>query len=453
MRVWIDATMLTESDRIFGMTLLERHLRSILEALKSFALLDEAAEKLDGLVKPQPRLTRFLAREIRPSEIRIELAPDAPQPLIAEELADQLAIVFSRSQASVGERLQKALGDAGDEPVMALAADTVVDHRVIEQLLWRRGSLAFFGGEEDNGAGAALRLESTLSCDLSDARTLRSIASCALSEGELTPFPVEEFDGYIPNLRRDLPPYLFHLPDGDSDARERVERFLFHSNYKGATDFMTKHVYPPLVWRMVHPLAERGVKPNSVTAVGIAATFLAIPFFAAGWWIVGMTLAFGMSVLDSVDGKLARLTFTSSDQGNVLDHGTDLIHPPLWYCAWAWGLSGGDPYSVVFQISLTMLGVYVIDRLFEKLFKASTGRSIQDYRPLDVRLRTFSSRRNVNLVIFAVALPLGLGSESLFAILGLQVLTAAYHLVRLVQFWNVKSSGRKTLRESPLAAC
>jgi phosphatidylglycerophosphate synthase len=152
--------------------------------------------------------------------------------------------------------------------------------------------------------------------------------------------------------------------------------------------------------------------------------------------VPGMILAFAMSVLDSVDGKLARVTFTSSPQGNLLDHGTDLIHPPFWYFGWAWGLSGGDPFSPVFQASIWSMGIYVFDRMLERLFKVCTGRSIQDFRPIDVKLRTFVSRRNVNLAIFVVALPLGVGIEAFYAIVGWQALTAIYHFVRVLQFWD-----------------
>ena len=35
----------------------------------------------------------------------------------------------------------------------------------------------------------------------------------------------------------------------------------------------------------------------------------------------------------------ARLTFADSRLGNVLDHGLDIVHPPLWYAAWAAGLT------------------------------------------------------------------------------------------------------------------
>ncbi|MCB1006956.1 MAG: CDP-alcohol phosphatidyltransferase family protein, partial [Acidimicrobiales bacterium] len=126
----------------------------------------------------------------------------------------------------------------------------------------------------------------------------------------------------------------------------RVERFLFWSNYKGSTDFMTRYVYPPFVWVMVRPLARLRVHPNWVTAVDILATFAAVPFFMAGAWVPGLALAYLMSVLDSVDGKLARVTFTSSKLGEVLDHGLDIVHPPVWYLAWGWALGGASTSSL-----------------------------------------------------------------------------------------------------------
>jgi hypothetical protein len=51
-------------------------------------------------------------------------------------------------------------------------------------------------------------------------------------------------------------------------------------------------------------------------------------------------------------------------------------------------------------------------------------------------MRTFISRRNVNLALFTVALLLGLGLEAFYLIVVWQVVTAAYHLSRVIQFWN-----------------
>jgi len=199
---------------------------------------------------------------------------------------------------------------------------------------------------------------------------------------------------------------------------------------------MTKWVYPPLVWRILRVLTTRRVKPNTVTFVGIAACFGAVPFFATGLWVPGLVLAYVMSVLDSVDGKLARLTYQSSAQGDVLDHGMDLVHPPFWYWAWGWALSGGNVSSPVFQASMWMVVFYIFDRVMEMLFTAGTGKSIHGYAPLDMRLRTVISRRNVNLAIFTVALAAGFAVPAFYAIVAWQAASALFHLSRVIKFWN-----------------
>jgi len=432
-RIWIDATQHDESLRVFGMTLLERQLRGVMAAGRQLTGLEKAMDGLSDMVQAQARLMGFIGASARPTEVRVELASGAAIPQLPDDLLKELPLMWAQSGEPLGARLQEAQRDADDEPLLALAADTILDTRVLEHLLWAQGSTVFLD-DQDTGRAAVLRLEAPLPTSAELAPDLVSVAEAALAAGAAVELPLDGFQAYIPKLRRTLEPYAFRV--GSQASRRRVERFLFASNYKGATDFMTKHVYPPLVWRSVQWCAARRIHPNTVTAIGIAATFAAIPLFAIGAWIPALALAFLMSVFDSVDGKLARLTFTSSSQGDVMDHGLDLIHPPFWYMAWAWGLSGGDPSSWVFQASLWMLGLYIGDRLLEKVFKACTGHSVQDYRPLDVRLRTFASRRNVNLVLFAVALPFGLGVPAFYAVVGLQLATLVYHLVRVIQFWD-----------------
>jgi phosphatidylglycerophosphate synthase len=197
---------------------------------------------------------------------------------------------------------------------------------------------------------------------------------------------------------------------------------------------------------MVRPLARWRVHPNWVTAVSVVATFGAVPLFAAGAWVPGLSLAYLMSVLDSVDGKLARLTFTSSRIGEVLDHGLDIVHPPIWYIAWGWWLGQGDVSSLPFQASLWMLAFYVADRPIAGIFKARTGCSIHGFTELDEKVRTFISRRNVNLAVFTIALLVdwivGAGHRvaevTFYAIVAWQVACLIWHAERLVQFWNAR---------------
>ncbi len=437
MRIWIDATQPECHLRVFNTTLLERHLRGLLQGERRLRELEQVLHKLHGLVQAELQLGRLAESRVRPTEIWIELLPGEPIPQsIPAELIRRLPIRWMREEGTVRERLRRAVTDAGEEPVLAFSANTIVDTRLIEHLAWWSGGSVAFIGADETGDGATMRLEGSLPESGDNEDDLLPIAIAAVESGALKRVQGDELEGYIDKLRRTIPPYVLRVTDDES--RRRTERFLFQSNYKGSTDFLTKYVYPPLVRALLTPLTRWRVHPNVVTGVSIFAAFAAIPFFAAGQWVPALALAYLMSVLDSVDGKLARLTFSSSQQGDVLDHGLDIVHPPLWYWAWAWGLSGGDPFAPVFQASLWMAAFYILDRVMEMLFRSCTGQSIHGYRPLDARMRTVISRRNVNLAIFTVALLAGVGTPAFYGIVVWQGLSLLFHLARVIQFWNAR---------------
>lgn len=406
MRIWIDATDPRSELQVFGMTLLERQLHTIIQA---------------GL---------------EPTEVCVGLPPGTPHvPLLPDDLARRLPLRWSRDQEPLQVQLARAVREAKGEPVIALAAYSVIDARLLRHIGERTGSFAMRGGEGAERT-AVVRFEGRVpTIGSADAR-LPELVDAGINQGTLREMPLTEVPGYIKKLRRHLPVYLFGITD--TAGRDRAERFLFWSNYKGSTDFFTKYVYPPLVWRAVRPLARWRVHPNVVTLFNVFITFAAVPLFAQGHWAAGLLLAYTMSVLDSVDGKLARLTFRSSWFGNLLDHGLDIVHPPLWYLAWAWALGNGNTAAPVFQAAIWMTVVYCLDRIVAGVFNRRTGRSIHGYTPLDVRVRTFISRRNINLPIFMVGLIIGLPIPAFAFIVLWQVATFAFHLERLVQFWNGK---------------
>jgi len=434
MRILIDATTGDPNTRVFGMSLVER----LLHSLRRSPL---EPEEIRVLVSTG-------GQDQNPGEAKTEAAPDVPvdHPIrqrVERRDLSELPLTWRGGDLELGERISNAMQAESDSDWLILSAETIIDARLLPQLAAIEDNVVFISGEAEE-RGAMLHLKASSLTSSPAGENLLAVAEGMLARNDARLMKREEFDGYIRNLRRDLDPYLFRL--SDDGARQRVERFMFWSNYKGSTDFMTKYVWPPLVWLLVRPLARWGVHPNLVTVISIIATFGAIPLWMEGRWAIGFALAFLMSLLDSVDGKLARLTYTYSALGDVLDHGLDLVHPPFWYLGWAWGLSGGDTESAIFQAALWMFGLYIADRLCAPIFKGRTGRSIHGYLPVDVKIRTFISRRNVNLPFFTASIAIdamrpGSGWELsigvFFVMVVWQAICLVYHVVRTVQFFNV----------------
>ena len=96
------------------------------------------------------------------------------------------------------------------------------------------------------------------------------------------------------------------------------------------TDLLTKYLWPEWALVLTRLAARAHISPNMVTSAAALLCILAAVAFWNGRYWLGMGLGLGFMVLDTVDGKLARCTITSSRWGNLFDHGTDLIHPPFW---------------------------------------------------------------------------------------------------------------------------
>lgn len=402
LRVWIDATRPQSGLDVFGLSLLERHLRALLHA------------------------------KIPLEEVRIEVSGDVP--ILPADLAKRLPLRWSPEAGAPRARLERALREAAGARTLALDADSILDTRLFEHCARSDVPCALVSEDPDCGGPAAvLLLTGPLGAAIQGERVL-DLARAALRSGAVKSLAAESAGGYVKRLRRTLVPYAFAVRSApEADA---ARRYLFWSNYKGSTDFFTRYVYPFFVWRALGPLTRWRVHPNVVTVLNVVITLAAVPLWAHRWWVSGFLCAWGMSVLDSVDGKLARLTYRSSEIGHNLDHGLDLIHPPFWYFAWAWALSNGDPSSWLFRSSIAMAVVYFLDRILVRVFTRRTNRSIHAYAPIDVRMRTIISRRNINLPLFTVGLPLGLGVETFAFIVLWQYASFAFHLLRVIQCWN-----------------
>lgn len=384
---------------------------------------------------PLERISRTLGR-----------LPQTPARVLVSgpAVSAQLPHGFERSSASgdAAARLRAVLADAGDMPVLALDAATVIDPRLVRHLAeddpHQRGLQIALGGEAAERGGLVWLTAADLDRLPAEAPDLTALAerlAAAAPDAVLSPDSVPSF---ITNLRRSLPFYLIGVQN-EASAR-RTERRLFGWNYKGSTDFLTKWVYPPLVWQLVKLATALRISPNAITIVSILLTLAAVPLFADGLFAAGLACAFAMSVLDSVDGKVARLTLADSPVGNILDHGLDIVHPPLWYGAWAWGLgarSWDDPLAIAGALLVLF---YVGDRLVLMVAKARFRRGLHAMHPLDAAVRTWIARRNVNLAIFVVGLVLGQAEAAFYLIAAWQGATMLWHAIRTV--WLIANGAR-----------
>ncbi|HEX9953900.1 MAG TPA: CDP-alcohol phosphatidyltransferase family protein [Allosphingosinicella sp.] len=243
-------------------------------------------------------------------------------------------------------------------------------------------------------------------------------------------------------LRKRERPFMGRLTPETVRALERESYF---GAYKGVTDVLTKYLWPEWALVLTRLAARFGITPNQVTTVGallcVAATFL----FLHGWYWTGLAAGLVFMVLDTVDGKLARCTLTSSWLGNIFDHGIDLVHPPFWWWAWGVGLHAyGRPLEqeTLWWVLAAIVGGYVVQRAIEGAFIAWFKIHVHVWRPFDSWFRLITARRNPNMVILLAFLIAGRPDWGLIAVAGWTVASLLVHGVQLVQALAVRAKGR-----------
>ncbi len=241
-------------------------------------------------------------------------------------------------------------------------------------------------------------------------------------------------------LRKRETPYALPL---SNDNQAAVEWRMFMGTYKGATDIVTKHVWPVPAFHVTRWLAPRGVTPNMVTTVGAIMTVAAFFLFLYGYYVLGLAAAWAMTFLDTVDGKLARTTLTSSKWGDVFDHGIDLVHPPFWYIAWAYGLiNWGISWSnqLFWWTIAVILGGYIIQRLMEGAAIKWLGLEIHIWRNIDTLFRQITARRNPNLILLTLATLFGRPDWGLLAVAAWTAICLLLHGIQLLQAFSAKKA-------------
>jgi phosphatidylglycerophosphate synthase len=318
---------------------------------------------------------------------------------------------------------------------IVLRADCVLDESLVRALISERDALLTASGSD-----------LALAAHVDGARA--AAVAAALGGGAATDSPVfahlrraspaELAGAYNHALRKRAAPLALSL--STTPARE-IEWQTYRAAYKGVTDVVTKWVWPRPAFWVTRWAAARSITPNAVTAVSFALVLAAYALFNSTHFAAGLVAAWGMTFLDTVDGKLARVTLTSSKIGNVFDHGIDLVHPPFWYWAWWRGAAVVAPTAWLEPAMWIVVVGYVVGRLLEGVFLALFKFEIHAWRPIDSLFRQVTARRNPNLILLTLAILAGRPDAGLVAVGVWTILSTVFHVVRIVQGVVARAAG------------
>jgi len=259
------------------------------------------------------------------------------------------------------------------------------------------------------------------------------LRGCPLPD-RLKSIPFETYEGFVnEELRKRERPFVERLTPANVPI---IERASYVGAYKGVTDVLTKYLWPEWAFALTKLAARVGLSPNGVTAIGTVLCVIATVAFWYGFFWTGLATGLVFMVLDTVDGKLARCTITSSKLGNAWDHGIDLVHPPFWWWAWATGCAAyGRPLTdrTFWLVIVAMLFGYVAQRIIEGVFILRAGMHIHVWRRFDSRFRLITARRNPNMVILFAFLLIQRPDWGIIAVAYWTMISLVVHLVRLLQ--------------------
>jgi phosphatidylglycerophosphate synthase len=250
--------------------------------------------------------------------------------------------------------------------------------------------------------------------------------------GRLQIISTQDMEAFDENLRRSAKPLLEPV---NIERKAQLESRLYGNAYRGITDLVTKFLWPRPAKRVVHLCAHLHISPNMVTSLGLLLVLAACYLFLKGHYGWGLLAGWIMTFLDTVDGKLARVTIQSSKFGHLFDHAIDLIHPPFWYIFWGMSLLEFQPLFglELSQMNQAIVIAYIAGRAVEGLFPLLGSCSIFTWRPFDAWFRLITARRNPCLILLTMSLLAGRPDWGFVAVTAWSVLTSLVLVLRLLQ--------------------
>ena len=202
---------------------------------------------------------------------------------------------------------------------------------------------------------------------------------------------------------------------------------MMYSVYDG---FVSHHLNRRLSRPMARALSRTPVTPNQVSVASLGIALLSFLFFAYGYNIVGGLLAQASSIVDGVDGDLARAKRLASPFGGFLDAVLDryadcliLLGLTIWATSGQWAAAA---WPLGFW---AMTGTLVVSYTRARVQGAHQGLFDRGFASL--------ASRDVRLLLVMVG---ALSGQALATLAVIAALTHSVVLLRLFYAWRAMLS-------------
>ena len=185
--------------------------------------------------------------------------------------------------------------------------------------------------------------------------------------------------------------------------------------------FVSRHLNRRVSGPMARILVHTPVTPNQVSVISLGTAVLSFVFFAYSYNIVGGVLAQVSSVIDGVDGDLARKKGMTSTFGGFLDAVLDRYADAIILLGLTVWAAGDGQSTLVWTVGFwAMAGSLVVS------YTRARAQGVPE-RIFDSGIASFASR-DVRLLLIMIG---GIAGQGLATLAVIAVLTHGVVLVRL----------------------
>lgn len=166
----------------------------------------------------------------------------------------------------------------------------------------------------------------------------------------------------------------FWIDVDDLASYKQCEKILLKSLVPSKDGFVSRTINRKFSLKITKMLAPTSITPNQITIGSFLITLIAALAFATGFPFLAGLLAQFSSIVDGVDGEIARLKFLKSNFGGLVDaildrYGDALLVIGMTY---AWYAASANPAALIVG-AIALMGA-PMSMLFKEKFQALTGK-------------------------------------------------------------------------------